>query len=77
MSRVEESRRRVQGRLAEIGRAADREVERALAIKDAAIALLGALGLLVAARRVGKAIGGKKKKKKQGASSAPSSPSRS
>lgn len=77
MSRVEESRRRVRERLAEIGRAADREVERALAVKDAAIALLGALGLLVAARRVGKKLGNKKKKTKRGTPSAPSSASRS
>lgn len=64
-SRVEESRRRVQQRLAQVGDAAEREKRRALVIKDAAIALLGTVGALLALRRVGKSVRGGKKKKQQ------------
>jgi hypothetical protein len=65
--RVEASRRRVQRRLADVGRAAGREKERALAIKDAALAVLGAVGLLLATRRVAKGLGSKKRRKKSAA----------
>lgn len=74
MNRVEESRRRLRRRLEEIGRAADRDVERALAVKDAALAILGAVGMLVAARRVGKAV--RRKRRKARGEAPPSSPSR-
>lgn len=60
--RVAESRRRVQARLAEIATAADREVQRARAVKDAGLALLGVVGVLVGARRVARAIGRKRKR---------------
>lgn len=55
-SKLEETRKRVQNRLAEIGEAADQEVKRSLRVRDAAIAVLGVIGLLFAARRVAKAI---------------------
>lgn len=62
-SRLEETRKRVQSRLAEIGEAADQEVKRTLRIRDAAIALLGVVGLLFATRRVVKAIASQVEKK--------------
>jgi len=60
--RLAESRRRVQGRLEEITTAAEREVQRGRAIKDAAIAVLGVVGVLAGARRVGRSIARRRKK---------------
>lgn len=65
MSRIEESRRRVQERLHEIGEAAEREVARAHRLRDAAIAVLGVLGLMLATKRVAKAIAAKASTKKK------------
>lgn len=69
-SRLEETRKRVQNRLAEIGEAADQEVKRSLRVGDAAFAVLGVIGLLFAARGVAKAIaqktGESRGRKKQG-----------
>ena len=54
--RLEESRRRVQERLREIGDEAERKTQRALAIKDAALGVLGVVGALLAARQLSKAL---------------------
>lgn len=61
--RLEESRRRVQTRLTAIGDAADKEIRKAQRVRDAALAVVGVLGVLFTTRRVVKAIAGKKKKK--------------
>lgn len=61
--RLEESRRRVQARLEEIGDAADKEVRKAQRVRDAALAVVGVLGVLFTTRKVVKAIAGKKRKK--------------
>jgi hypothetical protein len=78
VSRVEDSRRRVRERIAEIGRARDREVERAVAVKDALLATLVAAGLLVAGRRLAKAIRRKRRQRpaKDAAGSRTGSPGR-
>lgn len=54
---VEEKRRQVQQRLLDIGRAADREMEKAERVKDAAMAVFGIIGGLLAARRVARMFG--------------------
>lgn len=69
MSELDRKRAKVQQRLAEMGEAAHREAERVERIKDASLAIVGVVGALFAARKVGKAIThkfdsrGKKKKK--------------
>ena len=55
--RLEESRRRVQERLQELGDEAERKTRKALAIKDAALGILGVVGALLAARQVSNALG--------------------
>ena len=68
MSELDRKRAKVQQRLAEMGEAAHREAERVERIKDASLAVIGVVGALFAARRVGKAVTKKfdsrKKKKK-------------
>ncbi|HEX4955487.1 MAG TPA: hypothetical protein VF017_19010 [Thermoanaerobaculia bacterium] len=61
MSRLEESREKVRTRLREIGDEADRQTARALAVKDAALAILGTVGALIALRGLAKAVSGRKK----------------
>lgn len=61
--RLEESRRRVQARLVAIGDAADKEVRKAQRVRDAALAVVGVLGVLFTTRKVAKAITGRKRKK--------------
>lgn len=62
---VEAKRRQVQQRLADIGRAADREMEKAERVKDAALAVFGIIGGLLAARRVVKKFGEAAEKSKK------------
>lgn len=61
--RLEETRRRVQARLVEIGDAAEHEVKKAQRVRDAALAVVGVLGVLFTTRKVAKAISGRKRKK--------------
>jgi len=74
LSRLEESRRRVRERVAEIGRARRREVERVTAVKDALLATLAAAGLLVGLRRLAKAVGRKRKERGKKAGARPARP---
>ncbi len=60
MSRLEESREKVRTRLREIGDEADRQTARALAVKDAALAILGTLGALIALRGLSRALSRRK-----------------
>ncbi len=68
-TRLEETRKRVQARLTEIGEAADQEVKRTIRIRDAAFAVLGLVGVLFATRRVAKAFAQQSAKKKSKKSS--------
>jgi len=63
-TRLDESRRKVEERLATIGRAADREAAKAERVKDAILAVFGVVGALLAARRLGQAIRHRGKSKK-------------
>ncbi len=78
MSRVEESRRKVQQRLTEIGEQAEREKARVQRVKDAAVAVVAAVGVLLAARRLlrGLGPGAGKGKAKRGAERQGSRPPR-
>jgi hypothetical protein len=75
MNRVEESRLKVQQRLAEIGEAADREVEKARRIKSAAIAVIGMVSALLTVRRLTRSLSSAKAAKKKNAAPARRSPS--
>jgi hypothetical protein len=57
MSRVEESRARLRARVVEIEREVEQQKERALAWKDAAVAIVGAVGAFLAVRQLTKALG--------------------
>lgn len=58
-ARVAETRLRVKQRIGEMKRAASEDVRHTLAVKDAFLAVVGVVGVLFAARQLGKALGGK------------------
>ncbi|HRC87060.1 MAG TPA: hypothetical protein PK413_15745 [Thermoanaerobaculia bacterium] len=66
MSRLEESRRRVAERISALGEETDRQTARALAVKDAAIAVLGAVGAFLAIRGLARSLGKKRKPPQKG-----------
>jgi hypothetical protein len=57
MNRVEESRARLRARMVEIEQEVVQQKERALAWKDAAAAIVGAVGAFLAVRQLTKALG--------------------
>lgn len=57
-------RERVRRRFAELGETVDREVERAASLKDAVLVVAGAVGFLLTARKLAKALGGRRKRRR-------------
>jgi hypothetical protein len=61
-TRVEESRRRLAERVTALSEETQRQATRALAVKDAAIAVLGAVGAFLAIRQLAKALSAGKRR---------------